>query len=89
MKSRKLIIALAAFSLLLVLTDGGGHLLKAKSAKSLLSIMKPEDQRFESMKEALHEHYESAGAAAVSAAALSFLIFTAARTKYTPNGPNN
>ena len=82
MKSRKLIIALATFSFLFALLDAGEHVLKAKGAKLLLSIMKPEDQQFENMQDALHEHYASAGAAGVSALALGFLIFTVARTRH-------
>ena len=81
MKSRKLIIALATFSLLLALIDAGEHVLKAKSARLLLSIMKPEDQQFDSMQDALHEHYTSAATAGVSALALEFLIFTVARIR--------
>ena len=85
MKSRKLIIALAAFSSVLILIDGGHHLLQAKTGKLLLSIMKPDDPQFESMEEAVHHHYESLGSAAAAVAALGFLIFIVARNKYAPN----
>lgn len=81
MKTRKLIIALAAFSLVLVLIDGGEHLLKAKSAKLFLTITKAEDPYRDNLNETLRNNYESVASAAVTATALAFLIFFAARNK--------
>jgi len=81
MKSRKFIIALVAFSLVLVLIDGGAHLLKAKSAKLFFSLAKAEDPYRDNLNETLRNNYESVASAAVTAAAMALLIFLAARNK--------
>jgi hypothetical protein len=82
MKTKKLVLALAMISLMLVLSDGARHFFKAKSAKNLLTIMTSKDSGFDSVNETMNEHYWSVGEAAVSAAALGFLMFIVARTKY-------
>ena len=83
MKSKKLIIALAAFSLVLTLLDAGEHVLKAKSAKLHLTLIKQDEPQWEQVTDVIHREHSSIGSSVVSVIALGVLIVFAARLKFS------
>jgi hypothetical protein len=57
MKSKNLILFLALGSMLLVLADATSHFSQAWMDGKLLTIMKPDDQRFERINDDSHQNY--------------------------------
>jgi hypothetical protein len=81
MKSKKIILFLAVGSILLVLTNACGHLSQAWIDKKLLTIMTPDDPRFEKINDDAHQNYDFTIDDALVVTAQGIIIFLTIRTK--------
>jgi hypothetical protein len=72
----------------MVLSEGIQHFFAALSARDLLTIIKPEEQGFESLQNTLQGHYRSIGEAVLVLIALGILNFLVARIECERPAPN-
>jgi hypothetical protein len=82
MKTKNFILFLALGSLLFVLADAVGHFNQAWMDGKLLTIMKPDDQRFERISDDSHQNYGYAGSDSVVILAQVAIIFFTRRLKH-------
>jgi len=87
MKSKKTILFLAVGSILLVLATACSHLAQAWTDSKLMTIVKPDDQRFERLSDDEHQNIGMVIDDALVVVAQGVIIFLTLKTRHdtSPN----